>query len=1055
MKKIILLLMCALTSLVMVASPISRERARQAAERFVAQRNAESITPATAIKVALPDAVDADAQVAVYAVNLGNNEGFVLVGGNDLTDEIIGYCDHGTFDAQLMPANMRAWLESYVASTSATGNGNVARTKRAPGRFAVKTPIAPMLDCKWNQDAPYNDRCPLVGKEHAATGCTITAMAQVMYYHKWPQQVSTPIPGYTPDNSQGTNYPTLEALEATTFNWDKIYPTYNFGEDGTEVARLFIYLGTATQANYATETAVTVHSALEAMVKYFRYDASAKTEWRRQHSYDEWIDMLYAELQANRPVLFSGTATAAGHTFVVDGYDEEDFFHVNWGWGGMSDGYYKVVLMDPKEQGAETSSDSFSFDQIALFGVRPDEGLSNTPRLTVLKNQLLCADESGEYNKRSNESRSPYYENGYIVFPVMNSYNFNSITAEFDLGSRLVKNDGSVTRDFKWDPSNFKPDDGFDDHSKPIYLNPETDRALTDGDYKLYFTSKLKTADEWQLDEGSEDHYVTIHLDHAKRELTAVSVSNDPKLTLKHIQFTPATPIVNKPCEVTITVHNEGTGAYHGNLGLSYDKDGSSEWLNALGCDVKPGETATIKLSYTPKTAGVLKYNVSANDQLYNGSVTIVESEATDDCDLTITHKVTNAEGTEIPSSRAKLDVTVTNNSDKTYEGDIYVNCIKWIGENSDTETSQKKETIPPHTTVVLHRESPELIGALEYSFYTMYMKGEQEIEQDHGTTHYSVASYYTAYDAQGNATDHRLTSTLQPDATVCAVKLTNSAPVTSLNTSANPNMIIITESYSKLTGDNIIKGKQAENIKLTDGLPFYCPINFNAHHISYTRTAEATFDLKGMKGWSTIVLPFAATSCQATIDGVATPLKWYTDHNKGDIMLATYQYENDNTMEYGLPESSLMPCHPYLLGVPANTSSGKSLTNAPITFSADEVEVATAKAIITGRDYKMVGTFTGLSSSENIYVLDSEGAAFVPGAQSVSPFRAYFMPIGTPTPASKLSISLSTDTHSGINDIIDEQPACAPSVYYNLNGQRVTRPGKGIYIVDGKKVVF
>ena len=110
----------------MVASHISQERARQAAERFVAQRNAESITPATAIKVALPDAVDADAQVAVYAVNLGNNEGFVLVGGNDLTDEIIGYCDHGTFDAQLMPANMRAWLESYVASTSATGNGNVA-----------------------------------------------------------------------------------------------------------------------------------------------------------------------------------------------------------------------------------------------------------------------------------------------------------------------------------------------------------------------------------------------------------------------------------------------------------------------------------------------------------------------------------------------------------------------------------------------------------------------------------------------------------------------------------------------------------------------------------------------------------------------------------------------------------------------------------------------------------------------------------------------------------------------------------------------------------------
>ena len=110
---------------------------------------------------------------------------------------------------------------------------------------------------------------------------------------------------------------------------------------------------------------VSIINALQCIIKYFDYDASASTVWRCQRSYNEWVDMLYAELEAKRPVMFSGTATDGAHSFVVDGYAEEDYFHVNWGWGGFSDGYYRVLLMDPNEQGIGGSPSSMEANATA------------------------------------------------------------------------------------------------------------------------------------------------------------------------------------------------------------------------------------------------------------------------------------------------------------------------------------------------------------------------------------------------------------------------------------------------------------------------------------------------------------------------------------------------------------------------------------------------------------------------------------------------------------------------------------------------------------------
>ncbi len=278
-----------MTNLVMTATSITPQQACDAARKFVShnvtlRNHAKHIT----IQQVKPYAIDDERNASVYAVNFSNNDGFVLVGSIDQHDNIIGYCDHGTFDTEQLPPNMRAWLDSYIKNARRSKNNESSHSLLSTSHYPTKSAIAPMLKSKWNQDAPYNDQCPMFNGKHAPTGCTITAMAQIMYYHRCPTVATSAIPAYTPNNSSGTNYPALAALEPTTFDWVKIYPTYENNEDGSEVARLNKYLGTAAKTNYSeNSSAATGYEALNAVIKYFGYDASGYALWRKQLTYGE------------------------------------------------------------------------------------------------------------------------------------------------------------------------------------------------------------------------------------------------------------------------------------------------------------------------------------------------------------------------------------------------------------------------------------------------------------------------------------------------------------------------------------------------------------------------------------------------------------------------------------------------------------------------------------------------------------------------------------------------------------------------------------------------
>ena len=1086
MRRILLNIACIMNALAAQAAPVTANQAQHAAMAFLDSKAATRGADATvAIGQAVALKKDVNGHPLCYAVNIGQGNGFVLVSGSDLTDDIIGYSDKGVFDENQMPAAMRAWLENYTEFIRQAEVSGMDSRRATTRRTATKTPIAPLLKSTWGQAEPYNEKCPqLPGHaKPSLTGCTITAMAQIMYYYQWPKTATPAIPGYTfkydDSNDVEQSYSTSE-LPSVTFEWDKMYSSYNNNEDGSAVAVLMQYLGQASRAKYMLEgTSASGYSALKAMQQYFGYDKGARVVWRNECTYDAWIDMLYEELQAKRPVMFSGTTTAGSHSFVVDGYDYDDYFHVNWGWGGGSDGYFKVLMMNPKEQGDGGNADdeAYSMDQVAFFGVQPDKGGSDTAplTLTLLSASLYRLSEgTPNWDIEGNESVSPLYDTGYCVYPAVELRNYNNAEANFDVGLRLVNDDGTLSRDYTWEVKElsnrkFEINEYYSDRIGAFLdLDPRQDATLTDGKYKLYFLSKEHTATEWQLCKNADKTYIELTLDHANQQMKAQLVDNGAKLKVESLTFNKAKLMVDVPVDISIKLTNTGKSTYSNDLFFSGKYAGEEDNVLRTGStvDIAPGETREALMTWIPKKAGEFNYIVcnNAGGTVGSGTVSVQEKDFSDNLTLTATATIRNADDQyRITGNIALFDITLTNTNTQDYHGivELYTHYFKADADTSHfSECCYREVVVPASGKLALVMESKPLAGYASYGFGLTYSIGDsaKDVRLPMDGETYTVAPYYIVYDAQGIATFQAAATTIEPAVQICAIDLTTLTTLPAIDrTTANPNLLVYVSQDANISGDNIVRGDQAENIRLTDGSPFYVPFPFTATRISYTRTAEGTFDSQNKKGWSTLCLPFAATECKATINGVETALTWYTGNNlteQADLTLMDFQYEDDSTMEFGLVGTPLQAHHPYLLGTPATTRGQQTLKGQSITFAADNATIQYACTWVTGRDYLMGGTYTPLSEQQDIYVLNADGNAFVSSTTAeVSPFHAYFAPATDRAKSEELKIAYSS-MPTAITTVRTEG-ASSEGTYYDLQGRRTDNPSKGIYIKNGKKVMI
>jgi len=206
MKKLLFTLLAVTATLAMNAEQVSRQEALKKAQQFM---------PGKSFIIAnSPNLVRGDessiAETELYILN-ADGGGFVIVSGDDRTEPIIGYSDKGEFRLDNMPDNVRKWLDSYVEQIKSIEKGT--QPVRAGTRGAAKPAILPMIQTEWNQGSPYNRMCPTSGTTNCLTGCVATALAQVMYYYKWPEQ-SPAIPQYSIYSTS------LPEIPATTFKWD-------------------------------------------------------------------------------------------------------------------------------------------------------------------------------------------------------------------------------------------------------------------------------------------------------------------------------------------------------------------------------------------------------------------------------------------------------------------------------------------------------------------------------------------------------------------------------------------------------------------------------------------------------------------------------------------------------------------------------------------------------------------------------------------------------------------------------------------------------------------
>ena len=381
MKKYLIALTALMVSLTLFAAPRTAEEAAALAARFTNQQPSfrhlhRAALTANDLRLVHQTNKPASTEPALYVFNKANNGGFVMVSADDNAVTILGYSDEGSFDADRMPENVRFWLDYYAERVAKAQPVN--NTKKVRKSAAVTTTVSPLLDIEgiaWNQSEPYNNMCPEDAGGRCVTGCVATAAAQIMRYWKWPVQGNG-------SHSYSWNGITLSVnFGSATYDWDNMLPNYTgeYTEDqANAVAQLMYHAGVACNMSYSSDASSAYTENMgNGMINYFRYKSNGyHTQWYTSLSLSEINTMFIEDLLAGRPILMGGAAAdrQSGHEFVCDGIDADGLFHINWGWGGSSNGFFALSALDPDQQGigGSASGSGYSNDIDFMIGLEPD-----------------------------------------------------------------------------------------------------------------------------------------------------------------------------------------------------------------------------------------------------------------------------------------------------------------------------------------------------------------------------------------------------------------------------------------------------------------------------------------------------------------------------------------------------------------------------------------------------------------------------------------------------------------------------------------------------------
>lgn len=304
-----------------------------------------------------------------------NNDagGFVIIAGDDAVTPVLGYTSTGSFDAENLPDGLKDLLKSYEQQIAALGKSYMANTTSTRAEFTGEKLLN---TAKWNQEVPFNKYTP----NNYVTGCVATAGAIVMKHHGFPAKGIG-------SHSYTWNGQNLTANFEHDYDWDNMPTKYTGDNDEAfeGVARLMADLGVAVEMQYAKGgSAASMENLVTALKKYFGYSKYTRQLAMADLGAEVWNGRLRAEIDANRPILYSASdSNNGGHSFVIDGYKDESF-SVNWGWGGYCDGFYRIGALNPEYNG-KPLGDQYNLSQSAVFSLQPSDGKEVISNLGFIK----------------------------------------------------------------------------------------------------------------------------------------------------------------------------------------------------------------------------------------------------------------------------------------------------------------------------------------------------------------------------------------------------------------------------------------------------------------------------------------------------------------------------------------------------------------------------------------------------------------------------------------------------------------------------------------------
>ena len=1022
---LILLLLCMSLGLIANAAPVTMQQAQQQAANFVlskhkAPRSLKMVTSAN-------NHLKAAANAAYYVFNIGDNQGFVIVAGDDRINPILGYSDEGYYDDAKAPVNMKNWLGEYAQQIAlldkipASNLDNAIAAPKAERVVDTRNSIAPMVTTKWNQAAPYWNRCPefmsvedgdTIG-EMAYTGCVATSMSQIMNYHKWPEKTTKVIPSYQfsiPNGDYTWSSVEMEELPVTTFDWDHMKDSYNGSEDEVytdAVATLMYYAGASVKSQYGlSSTGAYTDDIPKGFTQYFAYDPTTiAIKFRTDFTQEVWDNMVYEELAAGRPLIYNGTAgSSGGHSFVCDGYEYGNYFHINWGWGGMGNGYFQLAVLNPRESGigGSSSAEGYNMKQNIIIGIQPGDpsGSGDNPQLPVedaLTVTNLVTGFTG-YIERDSQSQ------GFSIYKRktfrLNYADHVGTQKKYDVALALYDMDGNfqsimINRGV-YSTALTSALGSLEEFGSGIEARDAVKfGAGMTGTYKVVPMYMLQGTSEWKPMLESDRFYLVCEMTAYTASFTAHPILN---LEATGWEFEGGEKVGSQE-QIHVQLKNNSEDRYFGDLYLDFggqQLDEYSQYTTAIQTEVLAGETKTVTFNVTPATAGNktlrLYYDANCSNPVTGtGTVTIVQSTETP-LNMSVVIAAENAVDGIIYDSHAHFRVDITNNA--SGEFNKFVLAPLFIVEKDEAGNvlggemitySQSSLNLQPGETKTLYFDFNDLAYGETYSL-NIYARNENDemvnlVQRGH-SVYYDIHRGLVTWDGismTGNGV--AAGGDITVPATALAARL-EGLDITSVTPSGNPNTIYFVGENEAvpagLEGLNVVKGNVAENIVLKDGYGYFTPQSFTAQAISYERTFDKARQDGVAQNWSTIVLPFTPATCSAST---------------GSMWIERFTQEEDGVVKFAEVEN-IEANVPYIIAL--NKAAG--LTGTAITWSASNVMLkAEPIAYTSGELYMMAGTFVGQSLNA-IYGVDAAGtiAKWSQDAQAVEPFRAYFKEIAT-----------------------------------------------------------